>query len=325
MAKRNQPTSTGCRAAARTHRVWTADWRPIGRSTSTATTSTGRKRNVVRSLDRTGTGLRQLHEQFAAHRPRRGRRRPRPRILELGSGHGGLSASAAGDASQRRTSPSPTSSRSRWPRSRPATWATIRAPPCARWTPPPSTRPTASSTWPCSRCRFTICRRALAARVFAEGTRVADKLLIIDLPRPPAPLHLLRLASMLPLAPLVPFVHDGVISSLRAYSPSALRALAGTPTRPSRSSCAAVLRPSAQIAVATRLHSAGNLLHRPCGRRGQAHRLTAARTGRSTGARCSCAWTSSRRCSPSPASSSTGRSPAWRSSATSSTPTINRR
>jgi SAM-dependent methyltransferase len=65
-----------------------------------------------------------------------------------------------------------------------------------------------------------------ASRVFAEGTRVADTLLIIDLPRPPAPLHLLRLATMLPLAPFVPFVHDGVISSLRTYSPSALRELA---------------------------------------------------------------------------------------------------
>ncbi|BBY81545.1 class I SAM-dependent methyltransferase [Mycolicibacterium pulveris] len=65
-----------------------------------------------------------------------------------------------------------------------------------------------------------------AARAFAEGTRVADTLLIIDLPRPPSPLHLARLAVMLPFAPLVPFVHDGVISSLRSYSPSALRALA---------------------------------------------------------------------------------------------------
>ncbi|MCF6387639.1 class I SAM-dependent methyltransferase [Mycobacterium sp. MBM] len=67
---------------------------------------------------------------------------------------------------------------------------------------------------------------ATAAAVLAEGTRVADKLLIIDLPRPPAPLHLLRLATMAPLAPFVPFVHDGLISSLRSYSPSALRALA---------------------------------------------------------------------------------------------------
>jgi ubiquinone/menaquinone biosynthesis C-methylase UbiE len=66
----------------------------------------------------------------------------------------------------------------------------------------------------------------LASRVFAEGTRVADKLVIIDLPRPPSPLHVLRLAVMLPLAPVMPFVHDGLISSLRSYSPSALRALA---------------------------------------------------------------------------------------------------
>jgi len=67
---------------------------------------------------------------------------------------------------------------------------------------------------------------AMAAAALAEGTRVADKLLIIDLPRPPAPLHVLRLATMLPLAPFIPFVHDGMISSLRSYSPSALRALA---------------------------------------------------------------------------------------------------
>jgi len=65
-----------------------------------------------------------------------------------------------------------------------------------------------------------------AAQVFAEGTRVAGKLVIIDLPRPPAPLHLMRLAGMLPWALIHPFVHDGVISSLRSYSPSALRALA---------------------------------------------------------------------------------------------------
>ncbi len=65
-----------------------------------------------------------------------------------------------------------------------------------------------------------------ASRVFAEGTRVADKLVIIDLPRPPSPLHLVRLATMLPFTPFIPFVHDGVISSLRTYSPSALHALA---------------------------------------------------------------------------------------------------
>jgi len=67
---------------------------------------------------------------------------------------------------------------------------------------------------------------ALAARVFAEGTRAANKLLIIDTPRPPALLHLVMLAVMLPFVGLSPFVHDGFISQLRTYSPSALRALA---------------------------------------------------------------------------------------------------
>ena len=66
----------------------------------------------------------------------------------------------------------------------------------------------------------------LAARVFAEGTRAADKLLVIDLRRPPAPLHMMVLAAVLPFTGLVPLAHDGFISSLRAYSPSALRALA---------------------------------------------------------------------------------------------------
>lgn len=66
----------------------------------------------------------------------------------------------------------------------------------------------------------------LAARVFAEGTRAANKLLIIDLRRPPAPLHMMVLAVVLPFTGLVPVAHDGFISTMRAYSPSALRALA---------------------------------------------------------------------------------------------------
>jgi SAM-dependent methyltransferase len=66
----------------------------------------------------------------------------------------------------------------------------------------------------------------LAMRVLAEATRVASLLVIVDLPRPPAPLHLIRLATMVPLAPFWPFAHDGLISSLRSYSPSAFRELA---------------------------------------------------------------------------------------------------
>nr|WP_158021486.1 methyltransferase domain-containing protein [Mycolicibacterium chubuense] len=67
---------------------------------------------------------------------------------------------------------------------------------------------------------------ASAARVFAEGTRVARKLLIIDLRRPPAPLHAVVLAAVMPFTPVIPLTHDGVISSMRAYSPAALKALA---------------------------------------------------------------------------------------------------
>lgn len=66
----------------------------------------------------------------------------------------------------------------------------------------------------------------LAARVFAEGTRAGNKLLIIDDRRLPPPLHLVMVAATLPFIKLSPFTHDGLISSLRSYSPSALRALA---------------------------------------------------------------------------------------------------
>ena len=65
----------------------------------------------------------------------------------------------------------------------------------------------------------------VAARVLTEGTRVADTLLVIDMARPPAALHLIRLATMAPLAPVWPFAHDGLVSSLRTYSPSAFREL----------------------------------------------------------------------------------------------------
>ncbi len=95
----------------------------------------------------------------------------------------------------------------------------------------------------------------LAARALAEGTRAAAKLLIIDLPRPPSPLHIVRLATMLPFAPWVPFLHDGVISSLRCYSPSALRALAAY-ADPSIDITVRGGLLSPQVAVASRRQSA---------------------------------------------------------------------
>lgn len=65
-----------------------------------------------------------------------------------------------------------------------------------------------------------------AAQMLVEGTRVASELLIVDVSRPPSPVHLVRLATLAPFAPVVPFVHDAMISSLRAYSASAIRAIA---------------------------------------------------------------------------------------------------
>jgi hypothetical protein len=52
-----------------------------------------------------------------------------------------------------------------------------------------------------------------------KGTRVADKLLIIDLPRMPPLLHVAQLMFSLPLAMVFP-VNNGHISALRAYSPA---------------------------------------------------------------------------------------------------------
>lgn len=182
------------------------------------------KRSVVDALRWTGDVFGN-HERFAAIALKEIADIPDPKVLELGAGHGGLSAKlleshptaqvtvtdldeasvaeiAAGDLGAHRRA---------HVRTMDAT--AIDAP----------DRAFALAVFALS---FHHLPPAQAARAIAEGTRVADKLLVIDLPRPPAPLHLVRLATMLPLAPFVPFVHDGVISSLRSYSPAALRALA---------------------------------------------------------------------------------------------------
>jgi ubiquinone/menaquinone biosynthesis C-methylase UbiE len=182
------------------------------------------KRTVVRSLDSLGK-LFGYHATFARIALDELADVANPKILELGSGHGGLarallathptahvtvtnieptsvSAIAAGDLGSH-------------PR------ATVREMNATAIDAPDGSYDLAVFVM-----SFHHLPPALASRVFAEGTRAADKLLVIDLPRPPSILHILQLASMLPLAMLVPVAHDGFISSLRAYSPSALRALA---------------------------------------------------------------------------------------------------
>jgi hypothetical protein len=117
-----------------------------------------------------------------------------------------------------RTSPSPISIPPRWLTSRPAIWAATPERRYASWTPLQSAPLFAQS--------FHHLPPSLASWVFAEGTRVADKLLIIDLPRPPSIPHLATLAAFLPLTVVHPFAHEARLVSLRAYSSSAMRALA---------------------------------------------------------------------------------------------------
>ena len=226
--------------------------RPTGRSTSTAidVDRIGRKRSVIRALDWTGEFFGN-HEKFAHIALDEVADVADPRILELGAGHGGLSRKLLDMASdraahrhRRRTRLGGRDRRGRSGRRIPR--ATVREMDATDIDAPDGQFDLAVFA-----LSFHHLPPPLASRVFAEGTRVADKLLIIDLPRPPAPLHLLRLATMLPFAPFVPFVHDGVISSLRAYSPSALRALAAHADPAIESNCAAGLI-SPQVAVASR-------------------------------------------------------------------------
>jgi SAM-dependent methyltransferase len=211
-----------------------------------------RKRVLVRTLDRAGRILGR-HKKYARITLGEVADVSDPKILELGSGHGGLSRALLKmhpTAHVTVTDIEPTSVAAiaagelgRHPRAmvREMDASAIDAP----------DKHFDLAVFPLS---FHHLPPPLAARVFAEGTRVADKLLIIDIPRQPSLLHAVRLACTLPLAILVPSVHDGCIASLGTYSRSALRALA----RYADPAITLELRGGAftpQIVVASRLRS----------------------------------------------------------------------
>jgi SAM-dependent methyltransferase len=182
------------------------------------------RRGIVVALERTGE-LFGNHEKFAHIVLDEVAEVPDPRILELGAGHGGLSAKLVemhptAHVTVTDVEPDSVAAIAAGPLGSDGR-VTVREADATEMTFDDGTFDVAVFA-----LSFHHLPPTLAARVIAEGTRVADKLVIIDLPRPPAPLHLVRLATMLPLAPFIPFVHDGVISSLRSYSPSALRTLA---------------------------------------------------------------------------------------------------
>jgi ubiquinone/menaquinone biosynthesis C-methylase UbiE len=184
----------------------------------------GKKRAVVRSLDRMGRVF-GLHESFARVAFDQIRDVPDAKVLELGSAHGGLSRRllklhpsahiTVTDVEPGSVAAIAEGELGVHPR------VTVRAMDATAIDAPDGSYDLAVFAQ-----SFHHLPPLLASRVFAEGTRVADKLVIIDLPRPPSLLHILQLSQMLPLAAMIPLLHDGAISSLRAYSRSALLALA---------------------------------------------------------------------------------------------------
>lgn len=182
------------------------------------------RRSVISALDWTGRVFGN-HDHFARIVMDEVADVPDPRILELGAGHGALSATVLEQHPTARLTVTDIEADS----------VAAMAAGVLGHHPRAEVRTMDATAIDAADRAFAVAVFALsfhhlppaqAARVLAEGARVADKLIVIDLPRPPSPLHLLRLATMLPLAPFVPFVHDGVISSLRCYSPSAMQALA---------------------------------------------------------------------------------------------------
>ena len=182
------------------------------------------KRQVIGSLDLMGRVLRD-HAHFAARALKLIADIPDPKILELGAGHGGLSRKllemhptaqvTVTDIDPISVSNIASGDLGSHPR------VVVR-----RMDATDIDAPDRSYDLALFALSFHHLSPDPAARVLAEGTRVANKLLIFDLRRPPTLLHLIRLAAFFPFALVLPVAHDGLISSLRAYSPSGFRALA---------------------------------------------------------------------------------------------------
>ncbi|OBI14118.1 class I SAM-dependent methyltransferase [Mycobacterium sp. E2497] len=188
------------------------------------------KQKVIGMLDRVGTRTKQ-HEEFARTALDVVADIPNPRILELGAGHGKLSAQIL------ELHPTATVTVSDL---NPASVANIAAGELGRH---PRARiqvidataiEAADNSYDLVvfALAFHHLPPAVACRAIAEATRVAKRFLVIDLKRqhPLATVlqPVLMLPTMMTLVPwswIQPGLHDGLISALRAYSPSALRAL----------------------------------------------------------------------------------------------------
>jgi ubiquinone/menaquinone biosynthesis C-methylase UbiE len=188
------------------------------------------KQKVIRTLDRAGT-LTNQHEKYARTALKVVADIPNPRILELGAGHGKLSAKILD------LHPTATVTVSDLAPTSVANMAAgeLGTHPRARTLVVDATAIDAaddSYDLVVFALAFHHLPPAVACRAIAEATRVGKRFLVIDLKRR-SPLAMMlfpavALPMMLVLTPwswIWPAVHDGFISGLRAYSPSALKAL----------------------------------------------------------------------------------------------------
>jgi ubiquinone/menaquinone biosynthesis C-methylase UbiE len=184
------------------------------------------KQKVIRMLDRMGT-LTKQHDNYARAALSVVADIPNPRILELGAGHGKLSAQIL------KLHPTATVTVSDL---NPNSVAKIAAGelgshPRARAQVVDATAIDAadgSYDLVVFALAFHHLPPAVACRAVAEATRVAKRFLVIDLKRRSPLAMMLFPALTLPLLPvsrIQPWLHDGFISALRAYSPSAMQAL----------------------------------------------------------------------------------------------------
>lgn len=189
------------------------------------------KQKVIAMLDRLG-GLFKLHEKDARTSLGVVRDVSSPRILELGAGHGKLSAKILElhpTATVTVTDLDPTSVAN-------IAAGALGTNPRARTQVVDATAIDAgddSYDLVVFAQAFHHLPPAVAYRAISEATRVGKRFLVIDLERR-TPLGFVLFWALRPLLQLFalpspslrPLLHDGYISALRAYSPSALQALA---------------------------------------------------------------------------------------------------
>ncbi|HZC92861.1 MAG TPA: class I SAM-dependent methyltransferase [Mycobacterium sp.] len=188
------------------------------------------KQKVIGMLDRLG-GLFKLHEKDARTALDVIQDIPSPRILELGAGHGKLAAAILDmhpTATVTVSDLDPTSVAN-------IAAGQLGSNPRARTQVVDATAIDAeddSYDLVVFAQAFHHLPPVVAYRAIAEATRVSKRFLVIDLGRR-TPLGFMLFAGLRPLLQLLalpssslrPLLHDGYISALRAYSPSALKAL----------------------------------------------------------------------------------------------------